>query len=73
MTRDSKRRTVDGLATTCGTSSVHVNKFGRPPTAVPHQKLSTPRAMLNNRIGVTSAFQEVSSFGPRGFREGRGT
>ena len=42
MTRDSKRRTVDGLASTCGTDSDHGNRFGRPPTAVLYQKLSTP-------------------------------
>jgi len=49
-TRDSKRRTVDGLLLACGTSSDHVSKFGRPPTAVPHRQDSTPPAMLNSRM-----------------------
>jgi hypothetical protein len=50
MTRDSMRRTVDGLSTTCGTGSDHVNKFGRPPTAVLYQQHNRPPAMFNSRL-----------------------
>ncbi len=50
MTRDSKRRTVDGLSTTCGTGSDHGNKFGRPPTAVLHHQHNTPLAMFNSSM-----------------------
>lgn len=50
MTRDSKRRTVDGISTTCGTGSDHGSKFGRPPTAVLHHQHNTPQAMFNSRL-----------------------
>jgi hypothetical protein len=50
MTRDSKRRTVDGLQQFCGTGSDHVTEFGRPPTAIFHHQDNTPPAMLNSRM-----------------------
>ena len=70
MTRDSKRRTVDGLSTTCGTCSDHVNKFGRPPTAVPYQKLSTSQAMPDSRMESQAPSRKSPRLDPRFFEEG---
>ena len=43
-----KRGAVDGCATTCGVNDDHVNKFGRPPTAVSDHQISYAKAMLHS-------------------------
>jgi hypothetical protein len=65
MTRDSKRRTVDGLAIACGTGCDHVKQFGRPPTAVPYQKLSTPQAMPDSRMESQAPSRKSPRLDPR--------
>ena len=70
MTRDFKRRTVDGLAFACGTGSDHVNKFGRPPTAIPYQQNNTPPAMLDSRLESTAPSRKSPLLDPRHFEEG---
>jgi hypothetical protein len=51
MTRDPKRRTVDGRLPCCGASGDHVNHFGRSPTAVClTDKIAHPTVMLNSIV-----------------------
>ena len=65
MTRDSKRRTVDGISRTCGTRCDHVNKFGRPPTAIPNRQINTPQAMLDSRVELPAPSRKSPLFDPR--------
>src|SRR5208282_4757074 len=49
MTRDPKRRTVDGRLPCCGAKGDHVKYFGRSPTAVClTDKIARPTVMLNS-------------------------
>lgn len=51
MTRDPKRRTVDGRLPCCGANGDHVNHFGRSPTAVClTDKIARLRVMLNSTV-----------------------
>jgi hypothetical protein len=65
MTRDSKRRTVDGLSNCCGTNSDHDHKVGRPPTAIPYRQDSTPLAMLNSRMESSAPSRKSPRLDPR--------
>jgi hypothetical protein len=71
MTRDSKRRTVDGLSMTCGTGSDHGTKFDRPPTAVLHQQYNTPLAMFNRLESSAPSREPPWGFTASSRREGR--
>jgi len=72
MTRDSKRRTVDGLSTTCGADSDHGNKFGGPPTAVLHHQHNTRQAMFDSRLEPSAPSREpLLGFSGLSRREGK--
>jgi len=72
MTRDPKRRTVDGLAVSCGTTGDHVEQFGRPPTAVLYQKHSTPPAMLDSRLESPAPSRKSPRLDPKVLEKGGG-
>lgn len=58
MSRGPKRRTVDGRKIRCGTNGDHVDKFGRPPTAVSHRQNGTSQAMPNSSMESSAPSRE---------------